>query len=235
TNSLIVRGVPLDVLTIRSLLTRYIDTMPDSDSVIKPFTIKLKHASAADVYYVLKDIYRESMNNNPRGFVPGNGLFGQNQPRNLSNIDANGNPRGVTLALTYDDKTNAILLTCPTTLYKEIKTLVDEQLDVPTKAVIDIVGVPNVDPNILQGAIDALSGKRGPPRPGGFTPRGGGLMRGGGGGPFGNPFFRGGGGFGGRFAPGPGQRVRSPGGPDFFAQGVKDDPPVLFDPQRDDK
>src|SRR5262249_4226778 len=28
TNSLIVRGVPLDVLTIRSLLTRYIDTMP---------------------------------------------------------------------------------------------------------------------------------------------------------------------------------------------------------------
>ena len=103
TNALLVQASPLDMLTIRNLLSKQLDAgFTDSNAVIKtqPPIGPLKNLHATDLYYMLRDLYRESMDNNPRGGgFGGGGLAGLiNGPRvqNL-NLDANGNPKGVTL------------------------------------------------------------------------------------------------------------------------------------------
>ncbi len=113
---------------------------------------------------MLRDLYRESMDNNPRGGgFGGGGLAGLiNGPRvqNL-NLDANGNPKGVTLTMAVDDKTNSLLLACPTPMYEDIKKLV-EQMEIAAgdyKQTVKFVRVPGVDPAVIQQALDAIQGK----------------------------------------------------------------------------
>src|SRR5262249_61423180 len=96
------------------------------------FVLRLEHAKPTQVATILKDVYRESINNNPGPGQPGGfrgfGPFGANN----RNVDANGNPRGVTLSISVDDGTNSLVLGAPKSMYEDIKTLV-EQLEKAAK------------------------------------------------------------------------------------------------------
>ncbi|HWY88284.1 MAG TPA: secretin N-terminal domain-containing protein [Gemmataceae bacterium] len=225
TNALLVQASPLDLLTIRNLLAKQLDAGDsDSNQIIKTFVVgPLKYAYAIDVAAVIRDVYRESMDNNARRLGQiSNPFTGATRAPTL-NIDANGNPKGVSLSLGVDDKTNSLIIACPTPMYEDIKKLVD-QMEVAaadTKQTVKIVRVPGVDPALIQQALDAIQGRASAnrmtsaaggmaggvganragnfggtgPMPGGMG-GGGGFNRGAGGGGFGGGGF-GGGGFGG--------------------------------------
>jgi len=254
TNALLVKASPIDLLTIRSLLRNAID-VPDSESraVMRPHTIgPLKHANAMDIARVIKETYRESINNNPTvttvGGFPGFGFFGtQQRGKSVQNVDANGNPAGVTLAVAVDDQTNTLVLQCSQSMFDDIKKLVDqlEKATADSSRTVKVISIKGVDPQLVQQAIDAIQGRRGTSgiRPGtspgfgqggagGGTPGGGGPGGGGRGGLGGSPT---GGGGGGGFGRGGGSSMEESRGPDFFAQAVMDDPEsdILFDPQHD--
>ncbi len=228
------------MLTIRQLLSKQLDAgTADNEALIKTFVIgPLKYAYATDVAYVIKDVYRESMNNTSRNQSQISGPFTTRSP--LTNMDANGNPKGVTLSLGVDDKTNSLILACPTSMYEDLKKLV-EQMEIAaqdTKQTVKVVRVDGVDPALVQQALDAIQGRSATSRGmtnnttgrtnspfgggTGFMPGGGGggNYGGGGGGNFGGGggggnFGGGGGGFGGGagvFTPGGGGGGRGPGG-----------------------
>jgi type II secretion system protein D len=258
TNSLLIRATPLDMLTIRRLLDKAIDA-PETESkaVMRTWIIgPLKYANANEVASVVRDVYREQMNNNPNPASPA-GLvalslasrsFSSGGIRNM-NVDANGNPRTVTLSLGVDDRSNSLVAACSEAMYHDLKRLVD-QLETAAKdstRTVKVISIRGIDPLLVQQAIDAIQGRRSTFRTStlgdgstgsgfgispSFVPFGsGGLVPGGM-----SPFrSRGGGSFPGGGPPGSG---RLPGssdlrGPDFFAQRVTDDPQLslLYDPQ----
>jgi type II secretory pathway component GspD/PulD (secretin) len=100
-NAILVRGTPLDLLTIRRLLRTALDIeRPDTDAemrvtILGPF----KNASAADLAKLLRELYR-----------------------------GEGEPVRVVLALAADPRTNTLVLRCAPVLGREIQTLV-QQLD----------------------------------------------------------------------------------------------------------
>src|SRR5262249_22478096 len=165
-NSLLVKASPLDLLTIQRLVAETIDSgQTDSKAVIKTWIVgPLKYATASEVVTVICDVYREQMNNNPRG---GDRAFGvgfggaRTTPTNL-NIDANGNPRGVTLSVGIDDRTNSIVLACSEAMYQDVKRLI-EQLETAAKdatRTIKVIDVKGIDPSVVQQAIEAIQGAR---------------------------------------------------------------------------
>src|SRR5262249_61083408 len=74
-NALLVKAKPLDMLTIRSLLRRALDTKEtDSEAVMKTHYIRLKYSNATEVASIIQRVYREKMKNNTpfhRGGFPG--------------------------------------------------------------------------------------------------------------------------------------------------------------------
>jgi general secretion pathway protein D len=164
-NSLLVRANPLDMLTVRTIVEKSIDAQDtDSRAVQKTWPmIKLFYARATDVANVIKDVYRESMNNNPS---PGT-LGGRRAAvftalgGGIQNVDANGNPRGVTLSVAADDQTNSLIVHCNDALHAEILELV-KQFELSAKdttRVIQLVPIKGIDPTLLQTAIDAIQGR----------------------------------------------------------------------------
>src|SRR5262249_8514289 len=120
-----------------------------------------KSASALDVASILRDVYRESMDNNARrlGQVS-NPFTGATRAPSL-NIDANGSPKGVSLSLGVDEKTNTVIVACPTSMYEDIKRLTD-QLDAAaadTKQTVKIVRIQGIAPDLIQFALDAIQGR----------------------------------------------------------------------------
>jgi type II secretory pathway component GspD/PulD (secretin) len=247
TNSLLVRASPLDMLTIRRLLEKAIDTSEtDSKAIVRSWLVPLKHANATEVSNTIKEAYREYMNrdafNITVGGFPGFGFGRVARTTGNPNVDANGNPRTVSLSVGVDDRSNRLILVCSERLYDDIKKLI-EQLDQAAKdstRTVKVISVKGIDPALVQQAVDAIQGRR-TTRPGDNTrtgpfgtnpqfggPQGNQMQRFGPGGfqPGGN---RGGPPDGGRQGPG-GQQSR---GPDFFEQRVKDDPrqTLLYDPQ----
>ncbi len=128
TNSLLVKASLLDMRTVRRLVKDFLDTgVTDSKAVIKTWIIgPLQYSAANDVYYVLRDVYRESMNNNSRAalFAGGISPFGGNRQQ-MQNLDQHGNPMGVSLSIGVDDKTNSLIVACSENLYKDLDKLVD--------------------------------------------------------------------------------------------------------------
>jgi type II secretion system protein D len=256
TNSLLVRASPLDMLSIRRLIEKNLDAAnTKSKAQSKSWVIEIKNTSAAEVANVLKEVYREHINNNPSfaqgAFPVGGRRFGFGGLQNL-NLDANGNPRAVDLSIGVDDRSNRLIVTCTEAMYKEIETLV-KRLDDAAKdstRTVRVISTKNIDPLLIQQAIDAIQGRR-TVRPAtgtlggtsgtGIIPfgQGGGAMspfQGGGGQFQGGGGGRGGGGGGNRGGPpgsGGGIPPRSDGGSDFFDYRVKDDPraSVLYDPR----
>jgi type II secretion system protein D len=251
-NSLIiVKASPIDMLQIRSLLEKAIDKgSSELTGLPETHVIKLKFANATDVSNVIKDVYREKMNNNPapgqvggfRGFRFGGfrGFGNQN-----ANIGPDGQPRAVTLSVGVDEKTNSLIVNCPKALYEDITKLCG-QLELSAKEnkrTVRVVslGGSGLDPAVVQQAVDAVLGRTSSSSTTnsfqGFP--GGGIFRGGGGGGFGGGGGRGGGGFGGGgMRRGGGGQAPDDGqgqGPRFFVDRVKDDPELspLYDPQQE--
>jgi type II secretory pathway component GspD/PulD (secretin) len=260
-NSILVKASPLDMLEVRRLLKDAIDSGDtNSAAVIKSWLLPpLKYASATEVASVIKDVYRENMNqtaiNMQVGGFPGFGFGGGGRrfTQFAQPVDANGNPKQVTLSVGVDDRTNSLVLNCSEAMYNDIKKLVT-QLDAAAKdstRTVKVVSIKGIDPLLVQQAIDAIQGRRtnlpntngfgngnfgrqgGNPGMNQFQPFGGG--RGGqGGGQGGGGGGRGGGGAarppGAMRGPPPGGLSR---GPDFFDDRVMDDPQpsLLFDPQ----
>jgi hypothetical protein len=212
---LLLKASPLDTLTIRELIKKHLDGGTDSLVVVKTHPpIRLENMYVTDAYYILRDIFRESMDNNVRGGGLGGGfasiLTGETRTPVL-NIDAHGNPKGVTLNMSYDNNTNSLIVACPQAMYDDIKKLVG-QMDAAAaehKQTVKFVRLPGVDPAVVQQALEAIQGRSSMNRanngmngPGGMGNRGG--MNGGNGmGGFGAGGF-GGGGFGGGAFPGGG-------------------------------
>ncbi len=161
TNALLILANPLDMLTIRSWLAEDLDAGNiDSTAVIKtqPPIGPLKNVQATDAYSMLRDLYRESMDNNSRR---GGGRRGRGNRVQTLNIDANGNSKGVTLTMSVDTMTNSLLVACPTPMYEEIKKLVS-QMEVTAgtyKQTVKFVRVPGLDPALIQHALDLVQGR----------------------------------------------------------------------------
>jgi type II secretory pathway component GspD/PulD (secretin) len=162
TNALLVQASSLDMLTIRSWIAKQLDAgIADSSAVIKtqPPIGPLKNLQATDAFSMVRELYRESMDNNRRGGGRG-GRAGNTRVQNL-NIDANGNSKGVTLTMAVDDKTNSLLVACPTPMYEDIKKLVS-QMEVTAgdyKQTVKFVRVRGLDPAMIQQALDAVQGR----------------------------------------------------------------------------
>jgi type II secretion system protein D len=252
TNSLLVRANPLDMLTIRRLLSKAIDVGdPKNKSIVRTWKpIKLVSADASEVVDVIKDVYREHINNNPKDSTVGGfrgfrfARFGnQNQ-----NVDSSGNPRGVDLSVAADTRTNSVVLACSENLYKDVKTLIEnmEESAKDSRTSFEIIKVDGIDPALVQQAIDAIMGRRSLtlPSQGGGTgillPNAFGPMQQGGGRTGDTRGRTGGGGAIGprsRSSSGPPRGMKGTElarGPDFFAGRVKDDPQLtlLYDPQQ---
>src|SRR4029077_6880061 len=104
---------------------------------------------------------RESMNNNLRGLGQISSPFTGSTRAPLPNVDANGNPKGVTLSLGIDDKTNSLIVACPTPMYEDIKKLV-EQMELAaadTKQTVKIAQIKGVNPALIQQALAVLQGR----------------------------------------------------------------------------
>jgi len=183
TNSLLVKASPIDLLTIRSLLGKAID-MGESDSraLLRTWVIgPLKSTNALEVARLIRDVYRESINNNPSITTVSGGPFGffgtqQRGTALVQNVDANGNPTGVTLSVGVDDQTNTLVLHCSQAMYEDIQKLVTqlEKAGADSTRTVKVMSIRGVDPLQVQQAIDAIQGRRPYNRAGtsGFVPSG---------------------------------------------------------------
>src|SRR5262249_42087184 len=153
-----------------NLLAKQLDSgVTDSEQIIKTFVIgPLTYAYATDVASVIRDVFRESMDNNSRRLGQINNPFTGATRAPTLNIDANGNAKGVSLSLGIDNKTNSLIVACPTSMYTDIKKLV-EQMEVAaadTKQTVKIVHLTGIDPSLIQQALDAIQGRVTPTRSG---------------------------------------------------------------------
>ena len=257
TNSLLIRAKPVDMLTVRWLLAKAIDNSEKGEGPKTRILGPLKYARADDVYSLLSKVYQNDINQNPtladlqsnlRGFSAAIASSKNN------NLDANGQPRPVTLTLAVDEVSNSLVVTCTQAMFEDIKTLVD-QMEAQAKdnvRTIQVVKLNGVDPALIQEAVDAFQGRTTTvvpitggtsvltPGVGGVQPAGG-FQPGVGAQPGG--FQPGAGNAPGGGGQGPGRRrgppERSPQregrGPDFFEHRVTDDPQpsLIYDPQQD--
>ena len=179
TNSLLVKASPIDLVTIRSILGKFIDTGEvDSRALMRTWVIgPLKNASAQDVARTLRDVYREFINNNPAAITFGGGPFGFFGTQAFGtalvpNVDANGNPVGVTLSIGVDDPTNTLVLHCSEVMYDEIRNLVArlDKAAAESTRTVKVLSIRGVDPVLVQQAIDAIQGRRAIPAERGGAP-----------------------------------------------------------------
>jgi type II secretion system protein D len=181
TNALLVRATPIDMLTIRRLLEKAIDIADvDSKQVYKTRMIKvlvqdpttgkwgpergpLKYANAVDVANVIREVYRESINNNPVGgsrtFV---GFLGTTSRTPTLNLDPSGNPRGVSLSVAVDERNNSVIVNCTDLMFEDLTKLADEleKAAKETPRTVKFVSLKGLDPLAVQQAIDAIQGRR---------------------------------------------------------------------------
>lgn len=188
TNSLLVRASPLDMLTIRRLLDKALDTgETDSLAVIRTWIIgPLKFATATEVAGVLHDVYHNQMgtSNNNNSFAnaaavlgfPAMGVGGVSGFGGSGGGGSGGGSRGgafgqrqsdqaqgAKLSIGVDERSNTLILACPQALYDDIKKLVD-QLEAVAKdstRTVRVVSIKGIDPVLVQQAIDAIQGRRG--------------------------------------------------------------------------
>ena len=196
-NTLLVRASKLDIVTIKKLLEKALDSgESDSQAVPKTWVIgPLENILAADASRTIQDVYRDltrssGASTNAGGF-PGIGFpFGGGGGGGGGTATAR-----VSLSIGIDEKSNSLMLYCPQTLYDDISKLVEymENSAKPNAKVVRVVPVSGIDPALVQQAIDAIQGRTSSrPTSSGFG-GGGSALPSGGGSPFGG---MGGGGFG---------------------------------------
>lgn len=170
-NSLLVWASVVDLLAVQRLLRDAVDSgETDSKAIIKTWVIgPLQYASVTEVAAVIRDVYREQMNENPRGGGGGRGgigggfggfAFGGGFTNR--NVDAQGNPRAVMLSVGVDERSNTLILACPESLKDEIQNnLIKKMEETAKNATRTVLALPvsGIDPSTIQTAVDALSGR----------------------------------------------------------------------------
>ena len=207
-NAILLKGAPIDVLTIKKLLLDYIDKLPPADSqqIVHNHFLKLKTASAAEVANTIRELYRQVMDTSPLPGQRGGGLatfVNAMNPNASRPTDANGNPRSALLTISADDRTNTLLVQTTDLLWKDVESLandldrmaLEETKDPYRKVRVRVT--KGLDPALVQQVVDAIQGRGTTVRPGGAT--GGGGFGGGPGGFGGGAFGGGGPGGGGGF------------------------------------
>ncbi len=216
TNALLIKARPVDMLTIRRLIATSLDIRNvDSEAVVRTFAVPIKHANANEVADIIRQVYADAMNVRPQQSQQGAGGFPGFSfgPRP---VDAAGIDRKVMLSLGVDIHTNSLYVACPTTMFKEVKELID-QIEIASKdqkQAIRIVSVKDIDPVSLAQAIEAITGRStssGQRQSGGIGSTPGGFGSG-----FRTGGFGTGGGGGGGFTPGGGGGFTPGGGGGLF-------------------
>src|SRR5205823_2864630 len=117
-----------------------------------------------EVATVIEHVYRESMNNNPKGtgFGAAVGNIGFFRPPATSNmnLDYKGEARPVALSVGVDDRTNSLALQCNTAMYEDVKKLVDhmEKAAADSPQTVRVVSISGIDPVLVEQAINAIQG-----------------------------------------------------------------------------
>jgi type II secretion system protein D len=166
TNSIIVKANLIDLLTIYELLGKSIDSGDnDSDAAMSIHYLKLTYAYVSDVAYLVQEIFRERMNTSPLPRTAGAGVL-----QNLTNaigggattkgIDQYGQPTGVALSIGVDDRNNTLICYCSETMFKDVKKLVDniEKSSESTMPVVKVIPISNIDPTLVQTALNMIQG-----------------------------------------------------------------------------
>jgi RNA polymerase sigma factor (sigma-70 family) len=109
TNSVLVRGSPLDIKQIRALVRESLDNAgTDAEPLVRTWILgPQKYARAADVAEVVLRLYRDRVGGKPAG------------PNPKARLQA------AALSISVDDRTNTLVLACSPSQYKDIKSLVD--------------------------------------------------------------------------------------------------------------
>jgi type II secretory pathway component GspD/PulD (secretin) len=166
-NSLLIEASPLDLLEVRRILKDSIDSGDtDSAAIMKTWPpVLCKYANATEVVNVLRDVFRESMNQNA-SVTSLNGFAGFSfaafRARRRQNLDVNGNAKQVALSIGVDDRTNSLVLNCSEAMCQDVKKVV-ERLDAAARdstRTVRVISLKSIDPSLVQQAIDALQGRR---------------------------------------------------------------------------
>lgn len=145
TNALIVQAKPLDLIGIGRLLASIDSGETDSNAVIRTWMLEpFKHARAADVAQLLRDVYHEQM----KGGASSEG-------------SSRGAARPAALSIGVDDRSNRLILACSETTKEDIVTLVKqlEQSAQDTPKTVRVMQVKGIDPLLVQRAIEAIQGR----------------------------------------------------------------------------
>ncbi len=200
-NSLIiVKASEIDVLTIKDLLKKAIDSGEEAEGgVSKRWIIPLKYAKASEMVVTIRNVYANYTGGARRG-----GAQAAAQPFNpfLPQQPA-AQASGSSLNVDYDIASNQVIIDCTEALANDIKELC-EKLDKDTKdseMLTEVLKIDGIAPSQMQALVESIQGKGPTTNPiGGANTQGGfGGNRGGQGGGFGGLGGQGGGlgGFGG--------------------------------------
>jgi hypothetical protein len=175
-NSLLVRGTALDLVSVQHVLETALDVEPgDAAALQKPFVIgPLQFAVATEVVRVIKDVYQQELDQSTvRG---ARRAAGRGRPPQQP-LDPSGRPKPVTLTIAADDRTNSVVGMAPgptAAAIRQIVEVLEEKARVDTKAV-ELVPANGIDPTLLSNVLDAIQAKppatatTTPPRTGGST------------------------------------------------------------------
>lgn len=160
-NSLLVKASTLDLMTIRKLLDKAIDSGKNESKIVKKLHAlgPLKHADATDVALLLKDVYQANTKETPvaqtREGFRGIGFLPVEADTTKS--------KEATLWIGVDKRTNSLVVHCSDMIFADIKQVV-EQLDEgarKTHRVVKVIPLRGLDPEVVKQAIEALQGKKG--------------------------------------------------------------------------
>ena len=172
-NSLIVvKATPIDLLTIESLLSNYIDKGVTEDSVtLKHWVIPIRNADVSEIVLQVKDLYKAAMDTGNSGGGNRGGFpfpFGPQQQQQSP-------AKPPALSVTADDRSNSLILYCSEAMKNDVEELV-RQIDTrptATTEVVQLVKLKGIDPALVQQAVNAVQGIS-PQQPGGRGGFGGG-------------------------------------------------------------
>jgi type II secretory pathway component GspD/PulD (secretin) len=170
-NAVIVRATPLDMLTIRKLITESLDTPADlNNAQVRTNMIgPLKNAHAIDVAMVIRDVYHDNINANMQqqrvggfpgfGFSPfGGGFGGGNMQQMSGRQDQHIQP----LSIGVDERSNSIIVSSNQSLYEDILKLVEmlEKAAGDSQQLVEFIPIKGVDPLIVEQALEAIQGRQ---------------------------------------------------------------------------
>src|SRR5262249_27029960 len=127
----------------------------------KPHIFPLVNSSALDMVDLLKELYKDYIDQRSNQMASPFGPFGPRVP-----VDqGNSTERAIRLSLAANTKDNSVVVNCPDVLWPELRDLIkelDKEGADTTKRirVYNPTGPNKVDPIVLQQVVDVITGNR---------------------------------------------------------------------------